>query len=92
MIRIPTHGPPTHPGEMLLEEFLKPMGLSQVELAGKILPEGPAVSAIPEKPAKPLPARPDEHSELSMESEVVHKMGTVVDFAQKKGSRFPVTP
>jgi len=24
---------PTHPGEMLLEEFLKPMGVSQVEFA-----------------------------------------------------------
>jgi hypothetical protein len=24
MIRIPTNGPPTHPGEMLMEEFLKP--------------------------------------------------------------------
>ena len=23
--------PPTHPGEMLLEEFLKPLGLSQTE-------------------------------------------------------------
>ena len=23
--------PPTHPGEMLLEEFLKPLGLSQAE-------------------------------------------------------------
>jgi addiction module HigA family antidote len=33
MIRIPTHREPTHPGEMLLEEFLKPMGLSQRELA-----------------------------------------------------------
>jgi antitoxin HigA-1 len=33
MIRIPTHRAPTHPGEMLLEEFLKPMGLSQRELA-----------------------------------------------------------
>lgn len=33
MIRIPTHRPPTHPGEMLLEEFLTPMGLSQRELA-----------------------------------------------------------
>ena len=29
MVRIPTHRAPTHPGEMLLEEFLKPMGLSQ---------------------------------------------------------------
>ncbi|PIX21830.1 MAG: addiction module antidote protein, HigA family, partial [Deltaproteobacteria bacterium CG_4_8_14_3_um_filter_45_9] len=25
MIRIPTHREPTHPGEMLLEEFLNPM-------------------------------------------------------------------
>jgi addiction module HigA family antidote len=33
MIRIPTHRPPTHPGEMLLEEFLTPIGLSQRELA-----------------------------------------------------------
>ncbi len=27
---------PTHPGEILVEEFLKPMGLSQVELARKM--------------------------------------------------------
>jgi len=33
MIRIPTHRPPTHPGEMLLEEFLNPLGLTQRELA-----------------------------------------------------------
>ena len=33
MVRIPTHRPPTHPGEMLLEEFLNPMGLSQRDLA-----------------------------------------------------------
>ena len=26
----------THPGEILLEEFLKPLGMSQVELAGKM--------------------------------------------------------
>ncbi len=36
MIRIPTHRAPTHPGEMLLEEFLKPMGLKQKELADAI--------------------------------------------------------
>jgi addiction module HigA family antidote len=30
---IPTKRCPTHPGEILLEEFLKPKGLSQVELA-----------------------------------------------------------
>src|SRR4030042_6678497 len=33
MIRVPTHREPTHPGEMLLEEFLNPMGITQRELA-----------------------------------------------------------
>jgi antitoxin HigA-1 len=33
MIRVPTHRQPTHPGEMLLEEFLIPMGLTQRDLA-----------------------------------------------------------
>ena len=36
MIRIPTHRTPTHPGEMLLEEFLKPMGITQKELSAAI--------------------------------------------------------
>ena len=36
MIRIPTHRAPTHPGEMLLEEFLKPMEITQRELADAI--------------------------------------------------------
>lgn len=36
MIRVPTHREPTHPGEMLLEEFLKPLGLSQRDLAKRI--------------------------------------------------------
>ena len=36
MIRIPTHRPPTHAGEMLLEEFLAPMGLTQRDLADAI--------------------------------------------------------
>lgn len=36
MIRTPTHRAPTHPGEMLLEEFLTPMGVSQRELADAI--------------------------------------------------------
>jgi len=27
---------PTHPGEVLLEEFLRPLGVTQVELAGHI--------------------------------------------------------
>ena len=36
MARIPTHREPTHPGEMLLEEFLGPMEISQRELADSI--------------------------------------------------------
>ena len=36
MIRVPTNRTPTHPGEMLLEEFLNPMGLTQRELADGI--------------------------------------------------------
>ncbi|MEO7360465.1 MAG: HigA family addiction module antitoxin [Gemmatimonadaceae bacterium] len=36
MVRSPTHREPTHPGEMLLEEFLTPMGLTQRELADGI--------------------------------------------------------
>ena len=36
MVRIPTHRQPTHPGEMLLEEFLIPMGITQQELANAI--------------------------------------------------------
>ncbi len=36
MLRIPTHRAPVHPGEVLREEFLEPMGLSQVELAKRL--------------------------------------------------------
>ena len=36
MVRIPTHRAPTHPGEMLLEEFLRPMALTQRALADGI--------------------------------------------------------
>ena len=36
MVRVPTHRAPTHPGEMLLEEFLEPLGMTQSELAERI--------------------------------------------------------
>ena len=36
MIRIPTNREPTHPGEMLVEEFLGPMKITQRELANAI--------------------------------------------------------
>jgi antitoxin HigA-1 len=35
-MRIPAGRPPTPPGEMLLEEFLKPLGLTQAEFAERI--------------------------------------------------------
>ena len=36
MVRVPTLRTPTHPGEILLEEFIKPMGITQRELAAGI--------------------------------------------------------
>ena len=34
--RLPARRPPTHPGEMLLEEFLRPMGITQVAAARRL--------------------------------------------------------
>ncbi len=36
MSALPTHRPPTHPGEMLLEEFLKPLEITQRDVADAI--------------------------------------------------------
>jgi len=36
MVRVPTNRQPTHPGEILREEFLQPMGITQRELAAGI--------------------------------------------------------
>lgn len=33
---LPTHRPPTHPGEMLLEDVLKPSGVTQAEAARRM--------------------------------------------------------
>ena len=35
-MRLPTHRRPTTPGEMLVEEFLKPLGISQTDFAKHI--------------------------------------------------------
>jgi antitoxin HigA-1 len=43
---LPTHRPPTHPGEMLLKEFLEPLGVSQVEAASRINVPFQRLSAI----------------------------------------------
>lgn len=34
--RLPTHRAPVHPGEMLLEEFLKPLGMTQSAFAVRL--------------------------------------------------------
>ena len=36
MVRVPTHRAPTHAGELLREEFLEPLGITQSELAERI--------------------------------------------------------
>jgi antitoxin HigA-1 len=46
MPRIPTHRPPTHPGEMLQEEFLAPLGMTQKELARRIGVSYPRVNEL----------------------------------------------
>ena len=35
-MRLPTHRPPIHPGEILREEFLKPLQLSQADAARRL--------------------------------------------------------
>jgi hypothetical protein len=69
-------------------------GLAEAGLVPSVpnVPEGPAVSAIPEKTAKPLPARPEEHSEISMDPEGGHKLGTLYKFVAKKGAAETATP
>jgi antitoxin HigA-1 len=44
--RLPTEVPPTHPGEMLLEEFLKPFGVSQSAFAIRLGVSFPRVNEI----------------------------------------------
>lgn len=44
--RLPKHAPPTHPGEMLLEEFLKPLGISQSAFAIRLGVSFPRLNEI----------------------------------------------
>lgn len=44
--RLPTHAPPTHPGEMLLEEFLKPLDISQSAFAIRLGVSFPRLNEI----------------------------------------------
>ena len=43
---LPTRVPPTHPGEMLLEEFLKPLGVSQSAFAIRLGVSFPRLNEI----------------------------------------------
>jgi addiction module HigA family antidote len=43
---LPSHQPPTHPGEMLFEEFLKPLGLSQSSFAVRLGVSFPRLNEI----------------------------------------------
>ena len=44
--RLPTDVPPTHPGEMLLEEFLKPLQISQSAFAVRLGVSFPRLNEI----------------------------------------------
>jgi antitoxin HigA-1 len=44
--RLPTDRPPTHPGEMLLEEFLKPLGITQSAFAARLGVSFPRLNEI----------------------------------------------
>lgn len=44
--RLPEDRPPTHPGEMLLKEFLEPIGMSQRELADRLGVHYPRVNEL----------------------------------------------
>ena len=45
-LRIPTHREPTHPGVMLLEEFLTPLGLTPQDLAAALLVPYPEIAEL----------------------------------------------
>ena len=44
--RLPKKRPPTHPGEMLLEEFIKPLNLTQTEVAHRLGVSYPRLNEI----------------------------------------------
>lgn len=44
--RLPTKRPPTHPGEMLFEEFLRPLGISQSAFAERLGVSSPRLNEI----------------------------------------------
>ena len=70
MRRLPAHQPPTHPGEMLLEEFLEPLGISQSAFAVRLGVSFPRLNAFTEQGAQTNransdPAHPEHESSLT---------------------------
>lgn len=45
-MRLPKNRPPTHPGEILLAEFLQPLGMTQTDLADRLAVSYPRVNEI----------------------------------------------
>ena len=62
MVLIPTDRPPTHPGEMLLQEFLAPLQLTQEELARRT---GLSVETVSELVAGARGVTPDSALRLA---------------------------
>jgi addiction module HigA family antidote len=46
MARLPTHRAPAHPGDILLNEFIKPLGITQTDLAAWIGVSYPRLNEI----------------------------------------------
>lgn len=46
MARLPKNRPPTHPGKILLEEFLHPLGMTQMELAEQLHVSYPRINEV----------------------------------------------
>ena len=44
--KLPKNRPPTHPGEMLLEEFVKPLNITQTKLAQRLGVSYPRLNEI----------------------------------------------
>lgn len=55
-VRRAQNAPPTHPGEMLLKEFLEPLGVSQVEAAKRMRVSFQRLNAIVVKPLQAVPS------------------------------------
>lgn len=46
MRRLPKHRSPTHPGQVFLEDFLEPLGMTQREAAGRLRISYPRMNEI----------------------------------------------